>query len=92
MNGSVFAFAIGAGFGAMVVAVAICAAIVAASMGIAKFAHTTKGKPTDSGRYSEIATRGEELGRVEGEHLKKQIENFLNYNGTGEGQMPIGDE
>ncbi|MBQ2742304.1 MAG: hypothetical protein IJF32_05815 [Oscillospiraceae bacterium] len=26
------------------------------------------------------------------EQLKKQWENILNYNGTGNGQMPIGDE
>lgn len=31
-------------------------------------------------------------GKNEREILQKQWENFLNYDGTGEGQMPIGDE
>ncbi len=47
------------------------------------------GRPQST--HDDSAHTEEACGEVD-EALKRQLENFLNYDGTSKGQMPIGDE
>ena len=74
-------FTTGASFGALVVCFSVCAAIVV-SGGRALSTKSNKEEEAPSVSYKEEETEEEKK-------LKKQIENFLNYNGTDEGQSEI---
>ena len=84
MNG-ILIFIAGAFFGALVVCFSVCAAI-AVSGGL-------KQKPQQAVHSShEEKDSGEEELTEEQEKMKRQFENFLNYDGTTEGQVELGGE
>jgi hypothetical protein len=82
MNG-ILIFIAGAFFGALVVCFSVCTAIFASVL--------IKEKRTAAAeKRSASSTQEEEVGDVEG--MKIQLANFLNYNGTPEGQVDLGGE
>lgn len=82
MNGILF-FIAGAFFGALVVCFSVCTAIFASVL-------IKEKRPAAAEKSSAASTQEEEVG--EDEKMKIQFANFLNYDGTTNGQSAIGDE
>lgn len=83
---SIFAFIAGVSFGALVVCISLCVAMISRGEEI------YHPKKTKSDNTDKAPDENRESDKEEMEKLKKQFENFLNYDGTEESQTGIGDE
>ena len=83
---SIFSFIAGVSFGALVVCISLCVAV------ISRGEETYHPKKTKFNTTDKAPDESRESYEEDMEKLKKQFENFLNYDGTEENQTDIGDE